>query len=451
MVAVPPQLRLLRKLLHHGALAQASHLLSRVHPADVADAIESLSADERRRLTAGLVGDARGFLVVRQLSAQVLDDMLASVPDGALADACAHQSADGVCFVLGRLAEVRRPRIIAALPPRLARDVSRLLQYRPGTAGAVMSTEVFCLPGRARSGDAFTKLRQRDDALASVFYVYVVDDEGCLVGVVALRQLIQAPDHALLEQIMTTPPIRVRARDSQETVAELVCKYDFLGLPVVDDDEHLLGVVTVDDVIDVVEAQATKQFYQVAGLDQTERPFSPIAKAARKRLGWTLVNLATALAASAVVGAFRGSIAKMVTLAAYMPIVAGLGGNSGTQSLAVVVRALALRQVEPGRALRVMGRQLAVGLWVGVVAGTVTGAVAFLLEGSAALGLVLLLAMVANMAVGALAGAAVPFVLRLCRQDPALGSGILVTGLTDSFGFLAFLGLATLLWLHGAH
>jgi magnesium transporter len=231
----------------------------------------------------------------------------------------------------------------------------------------------------------------------------------------------------------------------QEEAAQLVGKYNLLALPFVDERHQLLGVITVDDVIDVIKEEATEDMYRMVGLTEEEHIYTPLPTVIRRRLPWMVVNLATAFLAAWVVGLFESSIHKVSVLAVFMPIVAGMGGNGGTQTLTVITRGIALGEIELDAGLRPMLREVLIGLSIGTVTGMLTALGAYLWRGSPTLGLVLLLAMILNMVVAGLSGAAIPLILRALRQDPALGSGVIVTTFTDVFGFLSFLGLATLL------
>jgi magnesium transporter len=237
--------------------------------------------------------------------------------------------------------------------------------------------------------------------------------------------------------------VNVRADTDQEEVAELVARYNLLAVPVTDEQSRLLGVITVDDVIEVIHEEATEDMYHMAGLSEEERVFSPFQLSVNKRTPWMFVNLATAFLAAAVVGFFQDSIARVVALAVFMPVVAGMGGNMGHQTLTVITRGMALGELQFSSAVRAVAKQAGVGMVVGGVAGVTAGAIAYFWLDNTVLGVVIFLAMIANMAIAGLTGAAIPLVLKAAGQDPALGGAVMVTAFTDIFGFLCFLGLAT--------
>jgi len=243
---------------------------------------------------------------------------------------------------------------------------------------------------------------------------------------------------------MIEDPVSVLADADQEEVAEVVRRYDLLAVPVTDVDRHMLGVITVDDVIDVITEEATEDMYHLAGLSEEDRVFSPAHHSIRKRLPWMLVNLGTCFVAAWVVGLFERTIEQVVALAVFMPVVAGMGGNGGTQALTVITRSIALGEIEFSSGVRAAAKELFVGLTIGSVTGVVSAGVAAFWMGSPALSVALFLAMILTMAVAGLLGAAVPLLLKAVRQDPALGSGVIVTTFTDVFAFLSFLGIATL-------
>jgi magnesium transporter len=276
-----------------------------------------------------------------------------------------------------------------------------------------------------------------------VFYLYVVDERRHLVGVVSLRRLLLVSPETPLKRIMTADLISARADMDQEEVARQVASYNLLAIPVVDEENKLVGVITVDDVIDVIKDEATEDIYRLAGVSGDEKVFTPAGESLRKRLPWLGVNLATAFLAAAVVGLFTNTIDLFPILAVFMPIVAGMGGNAATQTLTVIVRGIALGELSWANSRKALLKEAAVGIGNGLVLGLVAAGVAWATRGDPVLGLVLGAAMVINMFVAATAGVLVPLGLRAAKIDPALASSVFITTLTDVFGFFSFLGLAT--------
>jgi magnesium transporter len=276
-----------------------------------------------------------------------------------------------------------------------------------------------------------------------VFYLYVVDERKHLVGVVSLRRLLLVSPETPLKRIMTADLIGARVDMDQEEVARLVAAYNLLAIPVVDEENKLVGIITVDDVIDVIKDEATEDIYRLAGVSGDERAFTPARESLRKRLPWLAVNLATAFVAAAVVYQFTPTIGALPLIAALMPIVAGMGGNAGTQTLTVIVRGIALGELTWSNARKALLKEVLVGVGNGVALGGVASLLVWLTLGNPMLGVVLGMAMIINMFVAALAGTLVPLGLRAANVDPALASSVFITTMTDVFGFLSYLGLAT--------
>jgi magnesium transporter len=277
-----------------------------------------------------------------------------------------------------------------------------------------------------------------------VFYLYVVDERKHLVGVTSLRRLLLVSPETPLKRIMTADLITARVDMDQEEVARQVASYNLLAIPVVDEENKLVGVITVDDVIDVIKDEATEDIYRLAGVAGDERAFTPAGESLRKRLPWLGVNLVTAFLAASVVALFEGTIERITALAVFMPIVAGMGGNAATQTLTVIVRGIALGELNWGNSRKALLKEAAVGIGNGIILGLIAAAVAWATRGSPVLGLVLCAAMIINMFVAATAGTLVPLGLRAANVDPALASSVFITTLTDVFGFLSFLGLGTI-------
>jgi magnesium transporter len=326
-------------------------------------------------------------------------------------------------------------------------EVENLLEYPEYTAGRIMNPNVFALPEELTVGEAIVELQQARD-VEMVFYLYTVDERRHLVGVTSLRRLLLVAPETPLKRIAVGDVLSVRGDTDQEEVARLVASYNLLAIPVVDVQNKLVGVITVDDVIDVIKDEATEDIYRLAGVSSDDSVFSPPLSSLRKRLPWLYVNLVTAFMAAGVVKAFEGTISQVTALAVFMPIVAGMGGNAGTQTLTVIVRGIALGELNLGNSRKALFKEGLVGIGNGVGLGVVAAAGAWLLQGDGWMGLILGLAMVINMFIAATAGTLVPLGLRALKVDPALASSVFITTLTDVFGFFAFLGLATIFLRH---
>lgn len=438
------QTQAIRKLLRTGATTRVARVLERHHPADAAALFTDLTPAESRLLFDALLETRRAGDALKALPETLLRDVLERIADDRLAVMIGRRPPDEALWFLELLPEERQPTLLTRLPAPLAEELQRLRRYPKGSAGAIMTPRFLALPRERTAGEAIAELQQRGETLEAIFYLYVVEADGRLAGVVSLRQLILSPPAKTLAELMVAEPVRVDASEDQERAAAIASRYNLLAVPVTESGGRLVGVVTVDDLIDVIHEEATEDFYRVAGVDEGEHVFAPLGRSVRKRFSWVVINLFTAFAAATVVSLFESTLDRLVLLAAFMPIVAGLGGNSGTQSLTVMVRGIALGELEFGSTVRAVLRQFAIGVALGAAAGLLTAGVVWLWHGNPWVGAAVFLAMIANMSLGSLAGALIPLLLRALRFDPALGSGVLVTAFTDSFGFLAFLGLATL-------
>src|SRR5688572_12871179 len=349
---------------------------------------------------------------------------------------------DDAAALIDYLPEELSAAVLDLMRPKESGVVENLLEYDEQTAGRIMNPHVFALSEDMTVGEAITELQTNRD-VEMVFYLYVVDERRHLVGVVSLRRLLLVSPETPLKRIMTADLMSARVDMDQEEVARIVASYNLLAIPVVDEENKLVGVITVDDVIDVIKDEATEDIYRLAGVTGDERAFTPAGESLRKRLPWLGVNLVTAFMAASVVALFEGTISQITALAVFMPIVAGMGGNAATQTLTVIVRGIALGELTWGNAKKALVKEAAVGIGNGLVLGVVAALVAWIARGNAVLGAVLGMAMVINMFVAAAAGTLVPLGLRAANIDPALASSVFITTLTDVFGFFSFLGLAT--------
>jgi magnesium transporter len=350
---------------------------------------------------------------------------------------------DDAAALIDQLPDDLSAAVLDLMRPKESGVVEHLLEYDEQTAGRIMNPHVFALNEDMTVGESITELQTNRD-VEMVFYLYVVDERRHLVGVTSLRRLLLVSPETPLKRIMTADLITARVDMDQEEVARQVASYNLLAIPVVDEENKLVGVITVDDVIDVIKDEATEDIYRLAGVTGDERAFTPAAESVRKRLPWLGVNLVTAFLAAAVVAFFEDTIDQVTALAVFMPIVAGMGGNAATQTLVVMVRGIALGELNWSNSRRALIKESIVGFSNGVILGLVAAAVAWATRGSPMLGVVLCGAMIINMLVAAMAGTLVPLGLRAAHVDPALASSVFITTLTDIIGFFSFLGLATL-------
>jgi magnesium transporter len=368
--------------------------------------------------------------------------LLATRPAEEIAKLAQDIPSDDAAALIDHLPEELSAAVLHLMRPKESGVVENLLEYAERTAGRIMNPNVFALNEDITVGEAITEIQSSRD-VEMVFYLYVVDERRHLVGVVSLRRLLLVSPETPLKRIMTADITSARVDMDQEEVAQQVAAYNLLAIPVVDAENKLVGIITVDDVIDVIKDEATEDIYRLAGVAGDERAFTPAAESLRKRLPWLAINLLTAFFAAAVVGLFEGTIDLFPVLAVFMPIVAGMGGNAGTQTLTVIVRGIALGELSWSNSRKALLKEVLVGLGNGVVLGATAAAVVWIVRGSPTLGLVLGMAMIINMFVAAAAGTLVPLGLRAANVDPALASSVFITTMTDMFGFFSFLGLAT--------
>jgi magnesium transporter len=445
MATTQVTIRVLRRLLASGVTTRAERLLARMPPADVAPLFSGMTPDEIRTVIELLYRRRRAARTLKELPPEMLPQVFEALTDQRLADVLARLEIDDLIEVVERIPEDRRGEVVNRLPVPTRAELDRAGLYPESSAGRAMTTSFIALDEKMTAEEAIDSIRAVGDDDESILYLYVVDDQRALCGVVPIRRLVSAPPARAIADLMIPDPVSVRADDDQEEVASVVARYDLLAVPVTDVDRRMLGVITVDDVIDVITEEATEDIYHLAGLPEADRIFSPAHLSVRKRMPWMLLNLGTCFLAAWVVGLFERSLEQLVALAIFMPVVAGMAGNGGTQALTIITRGIALSEIEFSSGLRAAGKELAVGLTIGAVTGLLSAVLATLWFDSPVLGLALFLAMIVSMAVAGLLGAAVPLALKAMNQDPALGSGVIVTTFTDVFAFFSFLGIGTLL------
>ena len=421
----------------------AAELVAPLHVADLADLVEQL-APARRRAFLALVWDRidRDFLV--ELEEGVRDNVLADLEPGRLAEAAREFDTDDVVYLVEDLEEGAKDAVLGALEPADRAAVSRSLTYPDYSAGRLMQSEVVKAPPFWTVGQMIDELRA-SDSLPEQFYDVIVVDPGMHpVGKVALSAILRTPRPVTLESLMGPEPYTIHVEDSQENVGYAFNHYHLVSCPVVDSDGRLLGVITIDDAMEALEEEAEEDIKRLGGVGDEEISDGVMA-ITRRRFPWLAVNLVTAVLASAVIAVFDAVLGQIVALAVLMPIVASMGGNAGTQTLTVAVRALATRDLTLANMHRVVGREVAVGLANGLGFALLVGVIAWLWFGDAGVAGVMALAMIGTMMAAGLAGILIPIGLDRLKVDPALGSGAFVTTVTDVVGFFTFLGLATLL------
>jgi len=432
----------IRIALQSGNLKEAINALVSLHPADRAEAFSDLDSKDQVALLPGMDIPVAADLL-EELEDEQAADVAISLPTELLADVLDEMEPDEAADVLGDIPPARAAEALAEMED--AEEVIPLLSYPDETAGGLMTTSYVAIQPSFSAAQAIDILRQIGTAVETPYYLYVVDDVNYLIGIVGMRKLIIAQPEDLVQSFMDTDVIAANAIEDQEMVARLMSRYDLTVMPVIDDNGYLQGVITHDDLVDVIEEEATEDIYRLANIPDSDLSIhSPIGISVRRRLPWLFLNSITALFAAWVISNFENLFQQVALLAVFQSVVAGMGGNAATQSLAMIVRAFALGEI-PGRVtLKPLYRQVAIGIIQGLAVGLVVGFAVYLWKGNVYLGLIISLALTANIFIAAVVGTLIPLGLRALHQDPALASSVLVTAITDSVGFAIFLGLATL-------
>lgn len=431
----------LEELLTGDNIEAAVELLQSMHPADQADVYSRLDDAGRHALLALL--SAQGIAdLLTHLDEDDLKELVEDMPRATLARVLDNTENDIAVDILRVLPPAEAVRTLSQM--ETAAQVTPLLAHSDESAGGIMTRGYVALHKDMTVGEALAFLRASRPLAEEAYYLFVLDAGNHLEGIVNLRQLVVSEPESRIEDVMAREVISVRPDTDQEEAARLLQHYRLRAIPVVDDEGVLQGIITSDDVMDVITEEATEDMFRMAGLPGDESVYAPVQVSARRRLPSLLVNLVTAFAAGGMVAIFQGTIEKAAALAVFMPIIAGQGGNSGIQTITIVVRSMALGEIEPGDARRVLAKEVTLGVVQGVLFGLFVGLLAWLWQDAWEWGAVVGVAMLLNILVAALFGTLIPLILRALRLDPAIASGIVLTTFTDVMGFLFLLGLATI-------
>lgn len=436
MQAVEQMLELIRQ----GRLDEFILRAADMEPADLADVLTRLDDGTRLEVVRLLPPDVSAEALIEMPEEAHAEDTLVELDPSQAAEIVEELEDDDAADLLGELEPEEQERILAQVEDR--EDVERLLRYDEETAGGLMTGQAVTVGAGETVAAALASVRAQADEIEDFHQVFVVDEERRLLGVLSFKTLVVSSPDRLVDEAMEPSDLSVTPETDQEEVARLMARYNVPSIAVVDAQGRLLGRVTFDDVIDVVEAETTEDLLRFGGVSADEDLGAPWREAVKSRAPWVFVNLLTAFIASSVIVFFEDVLVRAVALAAYLPIVAGLGGNTGTQALAVTVRRLALWQIPVDKFLRVVGKEVAIGVTNGLLAGSTVALVALATGHGWMLGLVVFLAMVGNLMLGSFVGAFVPLLLKQVRVDPAVASSIFVTAFTDTCGFALLLGLS---------
>ncbi|WP_195955393.1 magnesium transporter [Clostridium saudiense] len=433
----------LRKFLLHAPQASIIKYVESIHPVDILDVLRDYPEDKEDilyRLPEGLIAD-----IIDEADDEEKYSILMEFSENKQKNIVEEMSSDELTDLLGMLDEEKANKILEKMTDEDARKVRQLLSYDPDTAAGIMATEFVALKENMTVEETLKYLQKYGEENENIYDLYVVDNFDKLKGVISLKELVTKNFNTRISDVIHTKIEGIPYNTDQEEVGHRFEKYGYLTMPVVDNSNRLLGVVTFDDVMQILRDETTEDIHRLGGVDEGEKVDGSLKDSVKSRLPWLIVNLVTAILAAAVVGMFEGTIQAVVSLATFMPIVTGMGGNAGTQTLTIIVRGLALGELNFKNMKKVFFKEIRVGVVTGVVIGFIIGVLGYIWEGNFMFGIIISVAMLLNMIVATITGYLVPVVLKKFKVDPALASSIFVTTFTDVLGFFFFLGLATLL------
>ena len=435
------QMRQVQEHLGDRDFEPALAVFAQLHAADQAELIQEL-ADDHQQVVLGSLAPVEAANIMEQMEPEDAVNVFGGLTSTALSAVLDQAAPDVAADFLRQLPEEQSRQALEDMEG--SEHVAPLLAYADESAGGIMTPGYLSVRDDVTAINALDGVRILGPEAEDIGSIMIVDEERRLVGSLSLVRLALARPTALVRDIMDREVVSVAAGTDQEECARLMEHYDLRYLPVIDQGAHLIGVILVEDLVDVLQEEATEDMYSMTGI-VGERLFGSFPSSIRRRLPWLTLNLGTTILAALVVSLFESTIEKLVILAVFLPVIAGQGGIGGTQTLTLVIRSIALGEMPSGRAFRLLAREFLLGLIHGLLLGVIIGLVVYFWKGSFWLGVVLFLAMTGNMVVAGMAGAATPLALRLLRLDPALGSAVLVTTITDIVGFLLFLGIAAAL------
>ena len=423
--------------------AELRRQLDELHPADIAFILESLPLDDRLAVWQLVKADRDGEILL-EVSDAVRESLIADMDRHEILAAVEPLDADELADLVEDLPTAMLPELMASLDTQQREQVQSALSYEDDQVGALMDFEMVTIREDVSLVVVLRYLRRWDELPAQTDKLFVINHDNLLTGVLPLHWLLVNPPEKMVSAVMAPDVNTFHPTDDAYDVAQAFERYDLVTAPVVDERGHLIGRITIDAMVDVIREEGESEALSRGGLREEEDIFASVWASLKNRWSWLAINLVTAFIASRVIGLFEGSIERLVALAALMPIVAGIGGNSGNQTITMIVRALALNQITAESAKRLWRKELTVSLLNGLIWGGVIGIVAWLLYDSLSLGLVMTAAMTLNLLLAAFAGVGIPVLMTKFGRDPALGSSVLITAMTDSGGFFIFLGLATI-------
>ncbi|MBN1326810.1 MAG: magnesium transporter [Candidatus Cloacimonetes bacterium] len=432
----------IQKYLEENRETELKTNINELHPADIVQIIHELPVEYHNRIFS-LLNDQNASDVLPELFDEVREEILKNIQQQRLINIIDEMETDEAADIIGDMEEEASRNLLEKIEEEDSETIKQLLLYDEDSAGGLMQTEIISVLQTMKRDEIIEYIRANIGEVENIHYAFVTDDDKKLVGILELTRLLLARPDWNAEKIMEREVISAVVTLDQEQVAHLFRKYNLIILPVVDEENHLLGRITVDDIIDVIDEEASEDAYKMVGLENEDRVFTNPISSVKKRLPWLTLNLFTALLVSSVVGLFEQTIDRLSFLAVLMPIVAGLGGNSGTQTLTVITRGIALGELTIRNTWRAIFKEVTVGIINGLIIGSIAMVIAYLLKGNIILGVVLGTSMICNMFIAGLIGSTIPVIMKTLKIDPALASSVIITMLTDIGGFASFLGLAT--------
>lgn len=435
----------LEELLKRGDSYELQELVERVHPSDLADILEELDEEQRLRLIGLLPASTAGETLAEMEEVEHPEELLARLEPEKIAEVVEEMPDDDAADLIGELEPEVQARVLSSLED--PSTIEELLHYPEDSAGGIMTRELVAVPSFLTAGEALSEIRRQAREIPGFYTIFVVDRHGKLCGVMNLQSLVMADPDQPISDLIEVPPAVVPVEMDQEEVGRILGRYNLAAIGVVDALDRLVGRITFDDVIDVMEAETTEDILRFASVSEEEELRGTTMAAVKSRLPWLVLSLITAAGASSVVYLYRNTVEQIVILAAVMPVIAALGGNAGTQALAVTIRRIALSDESLIERWSVVGKELAVGLMNGLMIGAIAALAGILLVNDASFGLVVMLAMWGNLVVASTLGGFIPIFLESVGVDPAVASSVFVTTLTDLAGFFLLLALASALLL----
>ncbi|CDH20738.1 putative divalent cation transport protein (divalent cation transporter) [Xenorhabdus bovienii str. kraussei Quebec] len=424
-------------------IEEVSAQLTDLHAADIADILEALPYDERLALWRLIDNNQRGEVLV-EASIPVWDNLIKDMSDLELLKAIGTLHVDEQAYIAEYLPRDTTRRLLTYLEPSQRNRIREVLQYHKDSIGQMMDFEFVTVRGNITLSTVQRFLRSRGSIPDATDKIFVIDRKNRLQGELPLTTLLINTPDKLVAEVMNTETVTFLPEQKGEDAASAFERYDLISAAVVDNNGRLMGRLTVEDIVDTLSEETDTNIRRMGGLSREEDVFAPVGQTVKTRWAWLAINLCTAFVASRVIGLFEHTISQLVALATLMPIVAGIGGNTGNQTITMIVRALALHQIQSGSFSYLLLREFGVALINGVIWGGIMGVVTYLLYGDLAMGGVMTMAMILNLLMAALMGVLIPFIMMKLGRDPAIGSSVMITAMTDTGGFFIFLGLATL-------